>query len=65
MDKNPTPQTLTLTESVNKPVIWDKETALDETALRDPRIKEILSALNDFENMPKGWKKTRYCRHSD
>jgi putative transposase len=53
-------QTLTLTRSVNNPVVWNKETALDETALRDPRIKEILLALNDFENMPKGWKKTKW-----
>jgi putative transposase len=53
-------QTLTLSESINNPVVWDKETALDEMALRDPRIKEILSALNDFENMPKGWKKTKW-----
>jgi hypothetical protein len=52
--------TLTLSESVNKPVTWDKETALNETALHDPRIKKILLVLNDFENMQKGWKKTKW-----
>lgn len=53
-------KTVTLTESVNKPVIWTKKNALDEMALQNNRLKKLYKAVNEYLDMPKGWKRTKW-----
>lgn len=49
-------QTLSLAESVNKPVIWDKDIAVYEKDLQNPSIKKKLAAIRDLETPPPGVK---------
>jgi len=39
--------------------LWDQDSAISDADLQNPRIKKILAALRDLDNLPVNWGKTK------